>query len=301
MRISYKYAYLAKTIAITLFYLPIFPIGLIISFIGIIFGYLLELYNFTHIYKRPVMQNETISKVYMDFFVVILFIGGLGDFLFFYNIFPDDIMSIINFAFFLILIFIPYTKLIYCNFVGIKNKSDFHVIPFSSIKFMFFNNYQNKNPFTKRISLINNLTELKNLEYLSNSAYNYALRKINEINIMELKYQYMISNKNNIINLNEEPKENKKEKNNELFDKEIMKIFGKDNNYNNNIDNSKISMDTIIEENNENEYKQDKAVNMGLGPVLGEIPLFTSIYKDNPSKTSQNVENGNDDDTNNNK
>ena len=100
MRISYKYAYLAKTIAITLFYLPIFPIGLIISFIGIIFGYLLESYNFTHIYKRPVMQNETISKVYMDFFVVILFIGGLGDFLFFIKFFQMILCLLLILVFF---------------------------------------------------------------------------------------------------------------------------------------------------------------------------------------------------------
>ena len=68
MDISYKYAYLAKTTAMSLFYLSIFPIGFIISFLGFVLGYLLELYNFTHSYKRPEMLDETIIQILCGLF-----------------------------------------------------------------------------------------------------------------------------------------------------------------------------------------------------------------------------------------
>jgi len=57
MDLAYKYSYLAKTTAMAFFYMPIFPLGFIFAFIGFVFGYLLELFNFTHIYKRPEMLD----------------------------------------------------------------------------------------------------------------------------------------------------------------------------------------------------------------------------------------------------
>ena len=46
MDIASKYSYVARTLLMSFFYLPIFPLGIIICFIGFIFAYLLEKYNF---------------------------------------------------------------------------------------------------------------------------------------------------------------------------------------------------------------------------------------------------------------
>ena len=76
MDISAKYSYIAKTILMTFLYIPIFPLGVPISLFGFILGYLLEKYNFTHIYKRPEMLNESICfflfQILMFFFSVFL-------------------------------------------------------------------------------------------------------------------------------------------------------------------------------------------------------------------------------------
>ena len=46
MDISYKYSYLAKTLLMTFLYIPIFPLGIVISLLGFIFGYFLEKFNY---------------------------------------------------------------------------------------------------------------------------------------------------------------------------------------------------------------------------------------------------------------
>ena len=87
MKISYKYSYIAKTLLLSLFYIPIFPFGIIISLVGFLFSYYLELFNFTHLYKRPEMINEKICLFYFEYFVINLFIFSLGTLLFMKNIF----------------------------------------------------------------------------------------------------------------------------------------------------------------------------------------------------------------------
>ena len=82
MKISYKYSYIAKTLLLSLFYIPIFPFGIIISLIGFILAYYLELFNFTHLYKRPEMINEKICLFYFEYFIINIFIFLLGTFIF---------------------------------------------------------------------------------------------------------------------------------------------------------------------------------------------------------------------------
>ena len=311
MNIAYKYAYIAKTMAMTLFYLPIFPMGFIISFIGLVLGYILELYNFTHLYKRPEMIDEIITKVYADYFIIIIFIGSIGDIFFFYDIFPNDKISIASIIIFGVLIFIPYTKFIDCNFVGI-NKSDFYDFPLSDVYFTFYSDYQRQNPFTKKSGLLNYLTELKNRGYLSENAYELAKENIDKINIMEIYYeitrgnmpimhQSAISNANNnrvisgpnlkqsviIPSINDNLRE--KEEKQKYFDSQILKMFGtkisKKINYPINF-----PMDTIIEEDEDyqnkliNAYNNPPCINMGLGPLPMEdnfknIPISKSLTR----------------------
>ena len=42
INVSYKYGYLGKTILLTLFYLSIFPVGVLISFVGLVIFYFIE-------------------------------------------------------------------------------------------------------------------------------------------------------------------------------------------------------------------------------------------------------------------
>ena len=314
MHISYKYAYLAKTTAMTFFYLPIFPMGFIISFLGFILGYLLELFNFTHLYKRPEMLDESISKAYADNFIVILFIGGIGDLFFFYEIFPSKAMSLVNFIVFLVLVFIPYTKFLTCNFIGEKNKSEYYPKSLTEEYLEFYNDYERQNPFTKRLGIKRYLNELNKVGNLSDNAYQIAIENIDKINLMEIYYDisrnkmpiyhqtamanmnnYSISNKNVLLrkssinnNIRESTIDQKEKR--KYFDSQLNYIFQPRQSSLEIIDEEtgKYPLDTVDEEE---EYKE-RIVNAYNNPItinmcLGPLPMDYNIYESMPLSLSK--------------
>ena len=207
MKLAYKYSYIVKTTAMCFFFMPIFPLGFFFATIGFIFGYFLEKFNFTHLYKRPEMLDEIITKAYANHFIIILFIGGVGDYFFLHDAFDTKNWALINIIVFGVLIIVPYTNFINCNFVGI-DKSQYLNYPLSKVFFTFYNDYQRQNPLTKRMGLLYYLSELKKFGYLSDYAYGIAQDNIDQLNIMEIYYgisrgiipitnQSIISNVNN--------------------------------------------------------------------------------------------------------
>lgn len=305
MKIAYKYSYLAKTLAMALFYMPIFPMGFFICLIGFILGYLLELFNFTHLYKRPEMLDETITKVYADYFIIILFIAGIGDYFFFHDVFPspDNRWSLVNIIVFGILIIVPYTKFIKCNFVGIEKSEKYNYL-LSEVIFTFYSDYQRQNPLTKKAGLINYLTELNKNGYLSNKYFKLLQEHIENLNIMEIYYlisrgnipivhQSMMANTNNqsLISKNSRQslvapnfKDNNKEKmkKQNFFNSQIMSILG--SNVFKKIEAPKdFPMDTIIEEDEERQTTNNKLINafnnpFGINIGLGPLPMNESIF-----------------------
>ena len=305
MNLAYKYSYIVKTTAMCLFYFPIFPLGFIIAFIGFIFAYFLEKFNFTHLYKRPEMLDEIITKTYADYFIVLLFIGGIGDYIFLHNVIHDNKWTLINIIVFGVLIIVPYTKLIKCNFVGI-DKSQYQNLPLSDVYFTFYNDYQRQNPLTKKMGILNYLSELKKKDYLTENAYLLAQREIEKINIMEIYYgiskgripiahQSIIANANNSSILStgnlhrsilgrgflkstivrpetEDTPEMKREKR-KFFDSQIYNMFGKDGPIEETDENQENDLDT--KDQLADAYNNPLGINMGLGPV----PLTQSVYK----------------------
>ena len=190
INLAYKFSYLAKTVAMCLFFMPIFPLGFILGFAGFILAYFLEKFNFTHLSKRPDTLNENITYVYADYFIIILFIGGIGDYIFLHNIFENNKWALVNIIVFGVLIIIPYTKLLICDFSKInKSEEKKKKKPLSEVYFTFYTDYQRQNPLTKRIGLLNYLKELKKKDYLSKYAYDIAEKNIEQLNIMEIYYE----------------------------------------------------------------------------------------------------------------
>ena len=183
----------------------------------------------------------------------------IGDFVFLHDAFDNKKWALINIIIFGVLIIVPYTKFIKCNFVGI-DKSQYFNYPLSEVYFTFYNDYQRQNPLTKKLGLLNYLSELKKYGYLSDFAYGIAQDNIDQLNIMEIYYgisrgnipilhQSIISNVNNAsilstrnlvksvlgrgilkstiikpeIDDNPEMKKMKKQ----FFDSQIKNIFGK--------------------------------------------------------------------------
>jgi hypothetical protein len=191
MDIAMKYSYLFKTILMTMFYLPIFPMGVPISLLGLILAYFLEKYNFTHNYKRPEMLNQKLGKFYFSFFVCIFLSYCLGNYIFSNLAKLDDYWSIISLIFFGALSIIPYTKPISYYF-NINKDFNLDSKPMSEMYFSFCNDYQRQNPFTKKEGMYFYITELKRRGYISKFIYDILRKNIEKINVMEIYYDTCI-------------------------------------------------------------------------------------------------------------
>ena len=186
--LAYKYSYLAKTLLMTFFYLPLFPIGLVITMLGFILGFYLEKFNIGHIYKRPEMMNETICKYYTSFFEVNFFMLALGDFIFLKDKYHTNYWQYINLVVFLLLIILPYGPYLELNFLGI-NQSKINKQSYSDMYFTFFNDYERMNPLTIKTGRINYLKRLKDLNYLSEEEYQAKKKHIEKLSILEINLE----------------------------------------------------------------------------------------------------------------
>ena len=299
MDLAYKYAYLVKTLAMCMFYMPIFPMGFIISFVGFVFGYFLELLNFTQYCRRPEMFDSTITTVYTEFFTVLLFVGGLGDMIFLYDdIFSDTTnkWALANMLVYLILIFLPYTKLFMCSCFE-KNTSVKSNSYLSDVYLTFNNDYQRQNPLTNKMGIMKYLAELKNHEYLSPNAYAIAEKNIDNLNLMEVYYgttrghipigqQSLINSvKGSTIPINQDIGKSimgrtvikpnlddddiTKKKKKEFYDSRVYNLFGRGM-----VNLGMKGLPEVIEDTNEGEIKDNIE-------FLGTLPLSTSVVKGN--------------------
>ena len=293
MEISYKYSYIMKTLLMAFFYIPIFPLGVLISFIGLIVGYFLELFNFTHLYKKPEMLNEKMCKFYVDYFIVNLFVFAIGDYIFMSENFENGKWSLANIILFGILIIMPYPKLFECNFIGVK-ESEINNKTLNHYYFSFYNDYQRQNPLTKREGLITYINKLFENKKISKKVYDYANKNIENINIMEIYYHLsqtkiikdnelpslnqLIQNKTNNFekmrtrtNKSQTSKEeinDEKNDNDYNCDNQFMKVFTKCINNGNEVKETDIKLEKNENENNVNiinndSYKFDANTNLG--------------------------------------
>jgi hypothetical protein len=158
-----------------------------IAFIGFIFAYWVDKYVLTHQCKRPDMIDEIIEKYYANYFIVVLFIGGIGDYIFLHNAYDNNSWTLVNIIVFGVLIVVPYTKFINCNYVDTQS-TGLGKDELSKVYFTFYNDYQRQNPLTKKLGLQTYLNELRKNDYLSDNAYNIAVENIDKLNLMEIYY-----------------------------------------------------------------------------------------------------------------
>ena len=190
MELSEKYSYLFKTLLISFFYLQIFPLGVAISIFGLILGYFLEKFNFCNIYKRPEMLNDELCKVYVNYFILAIFVCGIGDYIFKNDVYETEIWSLVNIILFGCLIIIPYHYFINYlikNNLGL-NESEVHTNKLEEVYYKFYNDYERANPMTKKRGTINYLQALKERRIISEATYNKNIQNIDNANLMKLYY-----------------------------------------------------------------------------------------------------------------
>ena len=135
-------------------YMPIFPLSIAISLVGFVFGYFLEKFNFSHMYKRPDILNSKICEFYSNYFSINFFMLAIGDWIFLEESNKTNILSILNVLIFAGLIIIPYNQIFDIDFIGI-NESDLNQEKYEDCYFTFFNDYEKTNPMTNKEGIKN--------------------------------------------------------------------------------------------------------------------------------------------------
>ena len=186
IELAYKYSYISKTLLMTFFYLPLFPLGVIFSIGGFVFGFYLEKFNIGHIYKRPKMMNETICKFYANFFEVNFFMLALGNFIFLKDKFIVDYWSYVNLILFFILLIIPYGQYLNFNLIGVNQSQIVHK-HYSEAYFKdFYNDYERMNPFTIKMGTINYLKRLKEKDYVTADDFEKRKKQVEKLSFMQI-------------------------------------------------------------------------------------------------------------------
>ena len=189
MNISYKYSYLAKTLLMSFLFVPIFPLGIIISLLGLLLGYYLEKYNFIKMYKRPEILNSNLSEFYTNYFIANFFMLTIGNYIFLKdNNIGISVWTYLNIYIFGILIIIPYNQIFSFDFIGIKEYELKNTKNYEDEYFNFYNDYERSNPMTKKEGMKRFIFKLKEKGYI-NVIDEAILKNINNINLMEVYYK----------------------------------------------------------------------------------------------------------------
>ena len=324
--LAYKLSYLAKTLAMCFFFMPIFPAGFILVFIGFIFAYWVDKFVFTHQCKRPEMLDEIIEQFYANFFIVILFIGGVGDYIFLHDAYHTDSWTLINIIVFGVLIIVPYARFLTCDCLGNVNNSKYGNRPLSDVYFTFYNDYQRQNPLTKKEGLKNYLIELKKHDYLSENAFNLAFKNIDNLNLMEIYYGMLKDNmplvhqsvigevptistlssgnfrrsilgqpalKSTIIRPEIKDNLEQKKLKREFYDSQIMNILGKTI-ANVSLPGHMSNIDEVEKEREtETSNKQESKINITTNDKLNlnALPVTKSVYQENTDNNNIQISN----------
>lgn len=181
---------MANTICLSVFYLPILPIGIIFSFFGMSLMYFIEKYNVLRSYKKPAMIDGRITDFYIDMFKVIIFIYAASNFVFFSGVYA----GFVRYEFFGILIFgilllFPYS-LVLENVMFVQAADTDHD-GYEDQYFEIGMNYEMANPITKDKGFEKYLEKMMTTNIITQEEYSENAVKIKTApsDILELFFQ----------------------------------------------------------------------------------------------------------------
>ena len=189
MNVSYKYSYIFKTLLMSFLYMPIFPLGIGISFFGFLFGYFLEKINFSRMYKKPEMLNSKICEFYSNYFIIIFFMLCLGNYIFLRDNNKSNLWCISNLIISGVLIIIPYNQIFVCDFIGIKESDIKGDQIYEDFNLTFYNDYEKINPMTRKEAIKKFLNKLLSDGLISKSEYDKIFKNLDKVNLMETYYK----------------------------------------------------------------------------------------------------------------
>lgn len=125
--LAVRYANVIKTLIVTFFYAPLIPIGLPISFFGLLFEYVVTKYMLLRVYSRPKENNAALALEMNEWFKWIALAHGLGTIIFFHN-FTDSTTYLADllFAICVIYLVLPVNSIMGCCYknsaAGVLNR-----------------------------------------------------------------------------------------------------------------------------------------------------------------------------------
>ena len=187
MNISFQYSFLSNLILMTFFYMPIFPLGPVITLIGVILNYFVEKFKILKIYKKPEKLNEEITYFYIDFFIITFIVWAIGNYLFFSGSHSSHFFEIFNLIFYLFVLCVPYTYLIR-KFDFSSSNSKNNTISYENAFLDFIADYERLNPKTQLQGAYKYIDRLVKKEWLTKEMGEKAKEKITSTNIKTLYY-----------------------------------------------------------------------------------------------------------------
>jgi len=186
MELGDKYSEVLTIYWITMFYLPIYPIGIIQSFLNLLFKFVMEKNFLINFYKRPEYIKPDFGFLCFNFFNFGFFLFLCGNIIFFRN--EDNkssfgVVYIIIMLLFLILPFYLLAKLIiYCYYKNEKIDNE----NLNDIKSKIKSDYRIFNPCYQREEIKNLFFEFRDKNTLEESQYEEIKKKIDELNDLDL-------------------------------------------------------------------------------------------------------------------
>ena len=180
--------------------MPIFQLSVLFSLIGFIFGYFLEKFNFSRMYKKPEMlNNKKISEFYSNYFILNFFMLCIGNYIFLKDTYKSNIWPIFNLIFFGILIIIPYNQILIFDFIGINESEIKKNQNYEDYYFSFYNDYERNNPMTKKQGIKHFLKKLIENALISKKDYELILKNVDNVNLLETYYKARINFSHNLL------------------------------------------------------------------------------------------------------
>ncbi len=159
MDICAKYSYINNVFLTSLFYMSVFPIGMIFGFGALILTYISEFF-YIGLYKRPEVLNSSLCRFYVSNFKWSIFIFAIGNYIFLAPINKDQrtSWSLINLIVFFVLCLIPYQAIKFKTLGESEGKVKLET--YEENYYFFSTDYEKLNPFTRKQAYVKYFTRL---------------------------------------------------------------------------------------------------------------------------------------------
>ena len=198
MSLCYKYSFYTNVILTTFFYMSLFPLGVVFSFVGLVLAYFLEIVHLGF-YKKPELLNSRLCKFFVNHFKFAIGVFAVGNFVFLRDAEKhyDIDWSLINLILFLVIAILPYHTIKF-NLLGVT-EGEITKGSYDEYELMFPTDYEKQNPLTKKTAMIKYFKRLKKIHSIDEIQCSYLINKVKNESTM-VNYYKTSKNVGNILN-----------------------------------------------------------------------------------------------------